>query len=438
MKGFSELLFYVCVAVGMALATTVFTMVGELFGLSRSPVILVAAVLGAAGVCTMLSWSIAELAGMFPSAPGIRTYLAAAFGSGFSLVLVYMYLAFVVLIAGVEGFMFALVVGVIFPSVPPLAVVAAVILLVAVINFAGLQLPRGAQMLTACAAILVILVSAVVGLIQAASAGELNLEPWPVTADLGALPAAAGMAIFMFMGFEWVTPLGLRPKSYQRMIPLSMPIAILVLTISYVALVVGMAVNLDTSTLVGEATPQVPYLREVYGPVGAYVALGLSTLAIFSTFNAGIMGGSRLISTLALERALPDWCGHRSDNGAPTGAISILAILVFITSSVVIVLRAEFVVAIMGASVICLVYASFVSAAPRLRTLRPTAQRPYKSPAHSALQWGLAVVLVVMGVGSTLGEAGFAEEIGVIGLILLSMGMALWSSRRLASKKPTG
>ena len=64
---------------GMALTTSCFSMIGSMFGIASAMAILVSIV--AAGlVCIVISTSIAELASMYPSAPGVRTYLKMAFG----------------------------------------------------------------------------------------------------------------------------------------------------------------------------------------------------------------------------------------------------------------------------------------------------------------------------------------------------------------------
>ena len=46
-----------------------------------------------------------------------------------------------------------------------------------------------------------------------------------VLSSLALVPAAVGLTVFLFMGFEWVTPVGLRPDAYKRKIPWAMPVA---------------------------------------------------------------------------------------------------------------------------------------------------------------------------------------------------------------------
>jgi ethanolamine permease len=144
MKHGTEMLFYVSFGAGMAMGTSSFTMISGVFELVTS-LWAVSAVCLAGLLCIIISHSIAELASMYPSAPGIRTYLKVAFGDRTSLFLVHLYLIFVVLIAGVESYMFALVVKAILPSVSPLGVVMALLITVIITNLLGLELPRWMQ-----------------------------------------------------------------------------------------------------------------------------------------------------------------------------------------------------------------------------------------------------------------------------------------------------
>src|SRR5690242_16729389 len=101
MKKYSEIIFYATFCAGLALGTSSFTLISALFKTSTGWIV-VASVILAALFCILIASSIAELASMYPSAPGIRTYLKEAFSNRFSLFFVYLYLIFMVLVAGIE------------------------------------------------------------------------------------------------------------------------------------------------------------------------------------------------------------------------------------------------------------------------------------------------------------------------------------------------
>lgn len=399
MKKHYEIIFYVSIAAGMALGTSSFMMVSGIFEYTTSLWVVLAVVL--AGLfCIVISNSVAELASMYPSAPGIRTYMKAAFGNRISLLLVFLYLIFMVLIAGVESFVFALVVHEIFPNTTPIFVILGLLLTVIMANVIGLELPRGLQILTAVLLILFVLGMGTVGLVT--TPHDLSEVLYLDFADSQALlqfPAAAGLAIFLFIGFEWVTPLGFGPSSYQRKIPLSMPAAITINMIIYSFLVIGMCTLLPREKIVGNSIPQVAYFIEAVGPTGVYLAGGLSVLAIFSTFNAGLLGGSRLIFLLAREGYLPKWCAMISmRTGAPIGSVLLLGSLAVVSAIVVVTFELELLVAIIGTSIVCFIYAAFMLAALRLRKTQPEMKRSYRTRIPSWIQWLVIIIMPLMGI----------------------------------------
>lgn len=427
MKGWRELFLYVTIGTGMALATSVFTMVGGLFTVTNG-VGVALGVLLAGAFCMIIALSIGELASMFPSAPAIRTYLKAAFGERPSLLLVYLYLISVVLIAGLESFIFAQVTREVFPAMPPPAVIMVLFLAVMSVNLAGLELPRGVQVLTTVVAVVFVLVSGAVGIARPAIPHALAFSQLTPQV-LAAVPAATGMSVFLYMGFEWVTPLGLRPKSYHYKVPVSMAISVIVLALVYGSFVLGAASQLPRETLAASAVPQVPYLKAIYGSVGVPLALVLALSATISTFNAGVMGGSQLIYLLAREGALPRWCSALSlRTGAPTGAVLLLSGLSLLSGLVVYRWNLVLLVAVVGAAIICVVYSSFLLSTLVLRKRRPDASRPYRTRVWKPLQWFGVLGLPLLGFSTLLSEPSLGLWPLVAGAAALVIaGVLVWA-----------
>jgi amino acid transporter len=429
MRGRIELTFYVAAAAGMALGTSSFTMIAGLFQVVPSFWVFLGVLL--AGLfCILISLSIAELAGMFPSSPAIRTYFKVAFSDRTSLVLIYLYLIFIVMVAGVESYMFALVTRAIFPGAPPLGTVVGLILAIMIANLLGLGLPRGLQMLTAFGCIAIILA---VGAMSFAA--PRALEVGDGKSSLALLPAVTALAVFLFTGFEWVTPLGLRPQSYQRYIPLAMPLSLVALIVTYGVFVAGMAARLPRSVIVAQSVPQVPYFRAVLGPMGLFFAAAMSVSAVVATFNAGVMGGARLINALSRERKLPRWCGTMAlRTGAPVGAVLLLGGLAIVSAVVVVSFRLQLLAAGVGATLICFIYAAYMLAVLRLRKIAPERKRPFRTPVHAAVQWTFLLVLPLMGIASLFAQPGmgFRPTAGVILASALAYALSSWSLRRSA------
>ena len=439
MKGRMEPFFYVTVGCGMALATSVFTMISGLFEVVGGLGVLLGIAL--AGLfCLVIALSIGELASMYPSAPAIRTYLKTAFGDRVSLVLVYLYLISVILVAGLESFIFSQVFQAVFPNAATIPTVLSLIGVVLAVNLAGLDLPRSTQMITTVLAVMLIATSGVYGLVMPKIDFSTSIGAQAGADLLLTLPAASGMAIFLFMGFEWVTPLGMRPKSYQWHVPVSMPIAVGVLVITFELFVLGAASQLPRSAIASTPIPHVPYLATLYGPVGVYLALGLALLATISTFNAGIMGGSRLIYMLAREGNLPGWCASISlRTSAPVGSILLLGGSTLASAIVVVTWRIEVLVAVIGAAIMCVIYAAFLLAALVLRKRRPEAARPFRSPVWSPIQWAGVIVLPFMGLQTLFSQPdwGVWPVLGTGAAVTLAALLA-WRYRTASRQEPRG
>jgi len=380
---------------------------------------------------------------MYPSTPGVRTYLKAAFGNRTSLVLVYLYLIFMILIAGVESYVFALIMTAIFPGVSPILVVLGLLGTVIAANLLGLELPRSLQILTTAILVVCIVGMGISGLITTPHAWSdvlyLGFEDSTAVAQF---PAAVGLAIFLFIGFEWVTPLGFGPDSYARKIPFSMLTAIAINMLAYSVFVLGLAAILPRESIVGDSIPHVAYLVGMFGPEAVYLAGFLSMLAIFSTFNAGVMGGSRLIFLLTREGHLPAWCGRISlRTGAPIGAIALLGSLAVVSALVVVTFELELAAAIIGTSFVCVVYAAFMLALRRLRRTQGEVERPFTTRAPRWIQWLIIISLPLMGVQALYSARSLPLVLSVIAFVGLSLVLTRWSvarSRRSATVKRPG
>ena len=433
-----EFVFYVSVGTGMAFAASSFTMIAGLFDVVTGPLVLVAIAL-AAGLCFIISGSIGELASMYPSAPGVRTYLKAAFGNRTSLFLVHLYLIFIVLMAGAESYVFALVMGAIWPRLSSLTVVIGLLICAVGANLAGLALPRWLEIVATGLLVSMVVGFGAFGLVTSPVAWSDALSPRG-TSEWSWVPAAAAMAVFLFVGFEWVTPLGLSPKSYQRRIPLSMPVAIAVALIAYASFAVGLGAQLPPERIAGTLIPQTAYLARLIGHSGVYWAGVISVLATFSTFNAGVMGSARLIQALAREGNLPQPLAMISlETGAPVGAVLLLGGLSGLSAVVVIVGDLALAAAVVGSAIVCCVYTAFMLAVIRLRTVQAERRRTYRTHIPLSIQWAVVVGLPLMALQSLLAQPGkpYQPALGMVGCVIVAMGLT-WMSVTLAARQHEG
>lgn len=430
MKKAFELGFYVTFGAGIAFGISSFTILSELFKVANSFWLVVSICL-AGFICMLLSSSIAELASMYPSAPGVRTYLKVALPPRTSLFLVYLYLIFMIMVAGIESYLFALVVRQLFPQLPALAVVLTLLACTVIVNLLGLELPRGVQMFTTTALILSVLFLGATG--AGLHLGNLHWDS-RVLSDhpLSQIGDALGSAVYLFIGFEWVTMMGFNAKSYERKIPISMPLAILTNIVAYCIFSLALATRIPVNTITATAIPQLPYFVQIFGPRGSVVGLVLSILAIVSCFNAGVMGGSRLIHALAREGNFPkSWGAISLTTGAPIGGVLALGVLASIASVIIVSFELEEIAAVVGSAIVCCVYAAFMWAVLRLRKTQPNSRRTFRSPLPIWLHWVLIAVLPMAGALALFGIKGKTVQVlaTTIGLVAVSALTVLWSRK---------
>lgn len=435
MKNVFEMAFYVSVAAGMALGTSSFLVLAGAFQSLPWPLVL-AAVLGAMGFCIALASPIAELASMFPSSPGIRTYVKQAFGDRASLFVVFVYLTFVVLAAGAEAYMFSRAVTEVVPAAPPLAVGVGLILIIALVNSIGVTPSRGSQVVTTGILSLAVVTLGLGGLLATPRVDPMPLvEP---TASLGQLPAVVGLGIFLFVGFEWVTPLGFGPKSYARKIPASMPLGILLNGALYTVFIVGVGRQLTSTEIGGSMTPQVSLATIVFGAVGRWGVLVLCAAATASTFNAGVMGGARMIYALGRERRLPLWCARFDvDRGVPHGGVLLLTLLTLASTSIIIVAELQLAAAILASALVCAVYGVLVLSARKLRVVQARRKRAFVSRFSPNVMLAVAVAMFALAAASLDTEPShFVPMLVAVALsAALAFALMTWSASLGASPR---
>jgi ethanolamine permease len=425
-RTFSEVAEYVATGVGMALACASLAMLGELFSLV-SGVRLVAAIVGAGALCTVISLSIAELASMYPSSPGVRTYFRAAYGDRLSLALTFLVLVIVVLFAGVECAVLEVAIRRIMPFVPRGVGITVMLVGVAALNMAGIEVPRRAQLWLTVCIVLAIAAVAVIGLGRAPM--DSSVAKASPAISLPALLGATGGAIFLFTGFEWVTPLGRTPASYRARLPWSMPIALAILTALFALLALALDRVLGATAVASSPIPHLLLGESSLSHAGLLVMVAVSVLCTITTFNAGLMGTSRLIYAVAREKRFPQWgtrISYRS--GAPVGAILFVASACWVSAMVQWGADLQDVVAVVCASLYAIVYSAFVLANLRLRATKPQALRPFRSRMPAVIDGAVAVA--TLGVGLMLLASVEQHRTAAIVLVLASL-LSSWSCAEL-------
>ncbi|MBI9087153.1 MAG: APC family permease [Desulfobacterales bacterium] len=392
----------VSTAAGMAMATSCYLaglqvaiiVAGELAWIS---------ILVAGALCLLAAMCFSELTSLYPSAAGIKLFMENAFNEKTAIAIGMFYVILGISMVGAESYLLSSVlletVGVIIhPLADRFLWQIVFVLLVGYINVRGVRVTGRVQDF---------LTYTMLGFLVAVSLYTFTV----CDVDMGAALAsprftlenvfmAAAVGVFMYVGFEWVTPIAEETEDY-RMVGRGMMIAVGILSVTYALFVVAMYAGLTEAQLrSGTVIPHILFARNLFGPVGAALFIVMSILASVTSFNAGLLNTSRFSYAMARDNVLPRWFAKLHPEHA-TPWTSILALMVFaaVLSLVIAVSGQYLFIIVMAAALECFIYVVMAVCVIRLRKKYPGRDRAYRIPFGKTLPVVTAVAFFLLMVG---------------------------------------
>jgi len=385
------------------------------------------AVLIAGALCTLAAAAFSELNGMWPSVNGIRLYIHRAFGEKISLVVALTYMSVVTLVVGTEAYVLSHVLNAALPAISPPWWIFLMLTLATAINFRGLKIAGTFQSVVTFSVVGSIVLLSVLALSHAHFQVPQPLQ----TGGIGPLFQAVGVAIFLFVGFEWVTPLADEVKSPQA-IPRGMLIAVGLLTLVYGLVVTAMFAGLPGAgrgALFGtvearEAIPHVVFAGAVFGSFGRWWMIGTSLCMSLTTFNAGLMGVSRFLYGMARDQVLPKGLASVSPRfSTPDRAVFVVYIVALVVSLLVYWTQRFVLLVNLAAATEAFIYAFAAAAVIALRLKDRDRARPFRMSGGLWLPGLTALIFAGLGIG-VFTQPGL--EYWGAGILLLLVGFGWW------------
>jgi len=259
------------------------------------------AILIGGALCFLAAACFSELNGMLPTAAGIRLYFSRAFNDQVSLVVSLLYMLIVVVgVVGVESYIISQALHEVVPSIPPYVWIVAMLLLVTVMNLRGVKMAGVFQDVVTYGLIAILLG---LGLFALYKVGFKLNAPLAPGGAVGMINAVA-LGVFLFVGFEWVTPLA-EEVTQAKQIYKGMMIALGILSVVYAIFTTAMTAVVPKEILIASPVPQLVFARTVLGGFGASLMIVMILAASMKTFNAGIISVSRFMYASAREHVLP-------------------------------------------------------------------------------------------------------------------------------------
>ncbi len=376
--------------------------------------------------CVTASANFAELSSMYPTAGGVQVYVRHAFGEKLAVTVSLLYVCLAWAAGAAEAYVFASVLERVFsmsriPLISSIPVGVWVVLVISfffAINLRGVETAGRTQDIMTYVMFFLIFALSAYAMVAAVARGLPLGGAVPAVAATGGVGAAAAVgtgagtgagaggpsgfvqavaySVYLYIGFEWVTPLA-EETADIRVLPRAMPIAVVLLGASYAIWTTVMVTFSPIGELAASATPHLVFAEALAGPAGLIVVGAISALATFTSFNAGMMGNSRLVYGMAREGTLPKALSKiHLTYFSPWAALTFMFAVELVLALVLTVTRAFSVAILMAAAIECVIYFLVALVVVRLRRTEREVERPYRAPGGLVLPVTTAAVFAVL------------------------------------------
>lgn len=220
----------------------------------------------------------------------------------------------------------------------------------------------------------------------------------PFENGLGGTMSVLMMIPFLFVGFDVIPQIAEEVKAPSKKIGGILILSIIASVIFYLLIVFGVAAGLSPKALTTSNLATADAMVNLFGHSGFGVLLVLGGVAgIITSWNAFIIGGSRILYAMANNGMIPKWFAYiHPKYKTPTHGIIFLGVLAFVAPllgrpALVWIVNAGGIGVVLG---YLLVAISFI----KLRKSQPDLKRPY----HIRNGMFVGIVAIVLSVGFLL------------------------------------
>lgn len=233
--------------------------------------------------------------------------------------------------------------------------------------------------------------------------------------ELKSVILTSGFVFISFGGLLKAANISEEVKNPKRDLPLGMIASIIVVTVLYVVMVVVMTGTLEPEVFAKSLTPVADSAQRILGSFGYGIILIASTLAFFTTANAGIMAASRYPLALSQDHLIPKVLGGVSEKtGTPIGAVVLTGVLIFLSLQLPLEVLVKSASTVILSSYVLTNLAVIIFRESRLANYSPT----FKAPLYPWLQI-LSISLFIFFIAD-LGLAAIELSLGLLSLGVLT------------------
>jgi len=133
-----------------------------------------------------------------------------------------------------------------------------------------------------------------------------NLDPFAPAGARGVV-ATTGIVFVSFLGFEIIATVAGELKNPSRIIPLSMILSVVLVTVLYVVVMLVSTGVIPYGRLADSPIPVADVARSYLGPAGSVAIVFAAIVAAISSSNSSILAASRVIYAMGRDGVVTEW-----------------------------------------------------------------------------------------------------------------------------------
>lgn len=424
----------VSTGVGMIIATSCFIPLAS--GASSVGVTFIPAIFLVCAINMLAAASIAELGALMPNLTGgLAQYTLVGLGPFVTIVtMIGGYFVSNIFAAPAEGAMFANVMTSFLGDTLPTAFYSVTLTIALIfINLRGVKVSTLVQ--SVIAAVMVTSLFAL-GFVGAAGIGTGDAVTQPLMLDtrLSDILPLTTTAFWLFIGSEFIIPLGKDMKAPKRDIPRAMFLSLAIMCVIQSLMVAGFAHYTPWDELAASDAPHILYAENMLGSIGRVWIIIVAILAAVSTQNSIIGCVAEICCGMAKIGLLPALFQRKNRHGAPYVVILLLGILTILIEATGLSSGDAIQFLILAASLFWMI--SYIVSHINVMVLRrsaPQVPRTYRVPGYPVLQL-FAIVGTLYMIWHISPDASERLEIFAItgvSTLLLAIYAYVWVRKRL-------
>ncbi len=353
----------------------------------------------AGALCLLSAANFSELNGVLPSAAGIRVWTRQGIGDRFSLIFTLAYLTTVLAVIAADSFVLGTAIQAAIPGISGFFWIFLFLVLTLIANLRGVKIAGLVQDLTTYLLLFSLAAISVMVLVHVHHAFITPFSP------RGNLFEAVAVGVFIFVGFEWVTPLA-EEMTDTRAISRGMFTALGLIAVAFGLFMLAMTHLLGDRGLGASLVPQLLVGRAAFGAFGFWWMLLVTVITAGTTFNGSFVSASRLLYAMSRERTLPAWFGRLNQRFVPVNALFALFSVSVVLAALIFLSRLYQVLIYAGSSLEALMYVVAALAVLGLMRRLPDAARSFRLPFGRLIPILTIPVFGVLALGALTATAG--------------------------------